>query len=233
MAYTPINWQTGDVITAEKLNKMDNGWGVQRTQLFSETVTTTLDEGYYYSTLTYSQLIDADSIIVIYDGTEYECQPINTGEYGAPWSDELNSYDYSTYPFNLYTESNLEANLATETAGEHTIAVVAPSLQTSAGFAEAVLATIGGAFYPLVIGTTTWAQVVDALAAGKLVFRSWADAYDDGTTGGTQYAGIELVTDAYADSHGEYAVSAIVTEKGVQSVTSYRASSVNGALNVS
>lgn len=25
MAYTPTNWQTGDVITAEKLNKMENG----------------------------------------------------------------------------------------------------------------------------------------------------------------------------------------------------------------
>ena len=25
MAYTPTNWQTGDTITAEKLNKLENG----------------------------------------------------------------------------------------------------------------------------------------------------------------------------------------------------------------
>ena len=25
MGYTPSNWQNGDVITAEKLNKMENG----------------------------------------------------------------------------------------------------------------------------------------------------------------------------------------------------------------
>ena len=25
MSYTPTNWQTGDVITAEKLNKLENG----------------------------------------------------------------------------------------------------------------------------------------------------------------------------------------------------------------
>ena len=28
MSYTPINWQTGEIITADKLNKMDNGWRV-------------------------------------------------------------------------------------------------------------------------------------------------------------------------------------------------------------
>ena len=48
MSYTPINWQTGDIITAEKMNKMDNGWSVESSsqQLFSETVTTELDPEY-------------------------------------------------------------------------------------------------------------------------------------------------------------------------------------------
>lgn len=39
MIYTPINWQNGDTITAEKMNKMDNGWGIGEVELFSETVT--------------------------------------------------------------------------------------------------------------------------------------------------------------------------------------------------
>ena len=27
MAYEPINWQAGDIITSARLNRMDKGWG--------------------------------------------------------------------------------------------------------------------------------------------------------------------------------------------------------------
>lgn len=226
MAYTPINWQTGDTITAAKLNRCDNGWGYESTQLFSETVTTADQGGMYSAELAYAQLIDADAITVTFDGTEYVCPRIDLFDecfYGG-FSEQ--GPDYTNYPFAL--ESNPDGNnLYTETAGAHTLAVVAPSLQTSADFSRAVSAS---AFYPLVIGTTTWSQVVDAMAAGKLVFRTWAAAYEDVTLD-DQYAGLELVTDAYVSSHGDYTVSAIVVQKGVQSVASYTATTEDEALS--
>ena len=82
MAYTPINWQTGDTITAEKMNKMDNGWGVQNTQLFSESVTTTAQGGMNGGVLSYSTLIDSASIVVSFNGTDYTCSRIEVfGQY--------------------------------------------------------------------------------------------------------------------------------------------------------
>lgn len=234
MTYTPINWQTGDTITAEKLNRCDNGWEVDSTQLFSETVTTVDDGGVNYGSLAYALLIDAPLITVTFDGTDYTCSN-SDGGYGAQWSETLQGYDFSTYPFNITSWSDPSGavgnDLVTDTAGSHTISVSITDLQVSANFAKVVSATIGGAFYPLVIGTTTWSQVVDAMAAGKLVLRTWANAYDGGTALSTQYAGIELVTDAYVDARAEYTVSAIVIAKGVQSVTHYSAFTLDGALS--
>lgn len=231
MTYTPINWATGDTITADKLNRCDNGWGVENTQLLSETVTTVDDGSANYGSLAYASLIDAATITVTFDGTAYQCAFID-GAYGAQWSDTLQGYDFSTYPFGIASWSDPSGaagnDLYTETAGSHTIAVSVKAIEVSADFAEAVSATIGGAFYPLVIGTTTWQQVVDAMAAGKLVLRTWANAYDG--TSDTQYAGLELVTDAYVSSRGDYTVSAIVTEKGTQSIGHHSASTADGVL---
>lgn len=39
MAYTPINWQTGDIITAEKLNEMDNDTSTIPMECISGTTT--------------------------------------------------------------------------------------------------------------------------------------------------------------------------------------------------
>lgn len=44
MSYTPINWQTGDTITAEKLNKMDNGWLVFVVNLITDESSTRFDK---------------------------------------------------------------------------------------------------------------------------------------------------------------------------------------------
>lgn len=167
MAYTPINWQTGDTITAEKMNKMDRGWDYESTQLFSETVTTAGD-GIYAGELAYSQLIDADTITVTYDGTEYECLSISSGEYGAPYNGS--SYDFSEFPFNLYTTSGIRAYLTTQTAGEHTIAVVAPTLQTSSDFDAAVSMVASTLPLRCVEGVTTYVEVTSAMEDGRLVY---------------------------------------------------------------
>lgn len=136
MAYTPVNWQTGDTITAERLNRMDRGWDVETTELFNETVTTAVDPEYpeepAYAQLAYSGFISADSLIVTFDGTEYTCPSIDSGAYGAPFID--GAYDFSVYPFSLSIGGG-HAEVSTQTAGEHTIAArTAPALQTSTDF---------------------------------------------------------------------------------------------------
>lgn len=99
MAYEPINWQTGDIITAERLNRMDRGWDVIKTELFSETVTTEdTGEGYSGADLPYHQ-ISADTITVIYDGTEYVCPRIDVnGDYFYGGGDALGPV-FTEYPF--------------------------------------------------------------------------------------------------------------------------------------
>lgn len=118
------------------MNKMDNGWGVSSAQLFSETVTTVDNgSGIYDGNLAYTGALDANTIIVTYDGTEYTCPSIGEGEYGAPYNDS--NPDFSVYPFNLFKDG-VYVVLTTQTAGEHTITAAIPTLQTSADFSDAV-----------------------------------------------------------------------------------------------
>lgn len=185
MAYTPINWQTGDTITADKLNKMDNGWGVESTQLFSETVTTAVNPDYpeesAIAQLAYSQPIDADTITVTFDGTEYTCPRIPTPSgsgYGAPWSNDLEGYDFSEYPFGLGSVGSNPVVLITQTAGEHTVAVSVPTLQTSADFSEAVKSTIDLSTLPFrcVSGETTYGEMYAAFYTDNRPLYFFAEA---------------------------------------------------------
>lgn len=164
MAYTPVNWQTGDTITADRLNRMDRGWGVDSAQLFSETVMMEDDgDGLYSAAIAYSQLIDADTITVTFDGTEYECHSVSEGEYGAPYND--GNPDFSKFPFTLYTSSD-GAAIITQTAGEHTIAASTVSIEISSSFDSAVV--LAGVF-EVVSGTTTFQEARDAFKSGKRV----------------------------------------------------------------
>ena len=153
MAYTPINWQTGDVITAEKLNKMDNDWGVQNTPLFNETVTTAElneGEGIYGGVLTYSQLIDADTITVTFDGTDYSCNRIDAFDNHYYGGFTESGPDFSVYPFLI--ESNADVNtIYTETAGTYTVSASSDTVVCGDNFTSAVQ-SIAGVFYI----TATW-----------------------------------------------------------------------------
>lgn len=136
MAYTPINWQTGDTISADKLNKMDNGWGVESTQLFSETVTTVdTGQGFSSGAIAYSSVIDAASITVTFDGTDYDCSRIDAfGDYFYGGFSK-SGLDFSTYPFAIESIGGGGENaIKTEAAGTYTITAVVSTLQTSADF---------------------------------------------------------------------------------------------------
>lgn len=170
MSYTPTNWQTGEVITAEKLNKMDNGWGIQNTQLFSETVTTVSVEGFVSGALSYSLPINSDTITVTFNGTDYVCSRITM--------DHVNYYGgfseqgpiFSEYPFAIASEDeeNVDGNnIYTETAGTYTVAVSGKSAVVSDNFKKAVLKVND---FEIIPGTTTWAEAKAAFEDKKNVY---------------------------------------------------------------
>lgn len=176
MTYTPINWQTGDTITAEKLNRCDNGWSVESTQLLSETVTTVSQDGFYVGTLTYSGFIDSDTIIVTFDGTDYTCSRMSPSgapfaDYGASWNDDLGEYDFSEFPFCLFSEE-VGSNITTQVAGEHTIAVKTSDVNTGADFQTAVDSIVDTSTMPMecVSQATTYSDMSTAFNDGRILF---------------------------------------------------------------
>lgn len=169
MAYTPINWQTGDTITAEKMNKMDNGWGVQNTQLFSESVTTVAGQPAPSCTLAYVGFLTATEATVSFDSTDYTVQMIESdgahiyGEIGAQ------APDFTNYPFFVVSLPNGNNTLYTETAGTHSINVNASSLEVSANFSDAVNSCVNSPML-CVSGTTTLAEMSEASSLGRLMY---------------------------------------------------------------
>jgi len=233
MAYTPVNWQTGDTITAERLNLMDRGWDVETTELFSETVTTADDgSGNNVAVLSYEEPINADTITVTFDGTDYVCGRIdyNGGRFYGGFSTSPVGPDFTSYPFFIMNRAN-ESTLYTETVGEHTVSAAIPTLQASANFTMAVT----GAAQPIVddaiasvptpllvtIGTTTWSQVNVALKAGRPAF-VW-----NHTTQRNQPDTYEFVATARYTS---WTVYTLAVSSGAVVVNTYQAASQTGAL---
>ena len=173
MAYTPVNWQTGDTITAERLNRMDRGWDFDSTQLFSETVTVTDNgSGMYSAQLAYSQLIDASTITVTFDGTEYVCPRIDSfGSYFYGGFTEQGPV-FTEYPFAI--NSTNDANYVfTETASTHTVVASASSVQTSAYFGDAVNSCVRLPSILVVDATEnvtdkTWSEINDEFVGGGI-----------------------------------------------------------------
>lgn len=213
MAYTPINWATGDTITAAKLNRCDNGWGYESTQLFSETVTTEDNgSGIYEGQLAYSQLITADTITVTYDGNEYTCPSIGAGEYGAPYND--GNPDFSEFPFNLY--ANGETYITTQTAGTHTVTASAGGVEVSADFNSAVNACVDASALPMrcVHEVTTYDEMLSAKEAGRLLYF---------------YSGSSMHIIVYfSEAESETAVQALPA--GVENVETYGFVDIDGTL---
>lgn len=162
MAYTPINWQNGDTITAEKMNKMDNGWSVSSsaTTLCDETVTTVDDGGMYDGQLSISS-ITAPTITVTYDGTPYQCTQDGDGGYG----DDVN-FTFADYPFRIESDGFI----VTQTGGAHTVKIeaVVTAIETSQNFADAVASA--SPLFKITLYSTTWQQAYDAMASGKIAY---------------------------------------------------------------
>ncbi len=175
MAYTPINWQTGDTITAEKLNRCDNGWAVESSSqtYFTETVTTVDEDGTAWGDFSYSTYIVAETTTVTFDGTDYVCtrQDDNaTSVYGG-YSE--GAFDFTDYPFAFFSEQGANY-IATSTGGTHTVSVAgtSSSIETSPAFETAVSSVVDTSTMPMlcVSGVTTWADMARAYDAGRILF---------------------------------------------------------------
>ena len=176
MAYTPIGWQTGDTITAEKMNKMDNGWGVQTSGgvLFNETVTTVDDGGIAWGELQYSEQITADTVTITFNNVEYVCNRVESDPgvfaYGGLVDADI---DFSTFPFVIFSDPSAN-EIATENAGAFTIKAEATTstIEVSDSFSQACNACVDTSTMPMlcVSGVTTQDDMLSAYNQGKLLF---------------------------------------------------------------
>lgn len=180
MTYTPINWQTGDTITAEKMNKMDNGWGISETQLFSETVTTTAGQYGNEGSLSYAGQVTADEVTVTFDGTEYQCPLIIVNGDGRGYGGVTSTWEYEldTYPFALVFSESDGNVIATKTAGSHSVSVSNGIVETSGNFNAAVESVVDTNAIPLrcVSGETTEDEMSTAFYTDNRPLYFFADS---------------------------------------------------------
>lgn len=171
MSYTPIGWQTGDTITAEKLNKMDNGWSVESssTTYINESVTTEDRGNFGMGATSYSNGISDATLTITFNGTEYTCT-LGPSGYGA--TAESPTPDFTTYPFGLVPMGPVL--LITETAGTYTLKVEASSttVQTSTNFQTAVgsVVDINTIPFKCISGSTTYDEMAAARDSGSLLY---------------------------------------------------------------
>lgn len=173
MSYTPINWQTGEIITADKLNKMDKGWSAENVELFTETVTTAESSGLIGALLAYEGIINYSTITVTFNNNEYICERINqAGVYFYGGFSESGP-DFSEYPFIIQSSENGTNNIFTSTAGTFSVSAMANVVNISDNFRDAVNESIG-IQTPLpflcIIGYTTFNEMIVAAASRRLLY---------------------------------------------------------------
>lgn len=190
MAYEKQTWVNGDVITAEKLNHIEEGiaegggCGYECTetteQLFSETVTTVESEHGCSAGLAYSEPITADELTVIFNGTQYICPKIE-GEhavYYGGFDPNTGMPDFTNYPFGIVSGQGVDF-IVTESPMTATItaSVVSTTVETTECFEKAVCES---AFYVVeaypdpaqeMVLTKTWQEIYDAAKTKVVLLR--------------------------------------------------------------
>lgn len=172
MSYTPINWQNGDTITAEKMNKMDNGWGIGETELFSETVTTVSGSMGVSAQLTYSVQLFYPTISVDFDGTTYNVNVNYMGEMTAYGEAGSSGPDFTNYPFFILSQPNNVNIIYTENAGTYSVTVNVEDIVVSNDFEVAVQSCLNTNVFPLqlVSDITTYDEALQAFNNGRILY---------------------------------------------------------------
>lgn len=163
----------------EKAVKRFTGFDCEYRELFEETVTVSTPTN---EDLSYSDLIDAESVRVTFNGVEYGCErrvnndPISgiTYEYGADHHEE----DFSEYPFEIVSSETTGLNiLYVNESGTYTIKVEIATSSTTPCFEQAVKSATKGA---LIINLhTETADNVNFLVTDKTLYEI-IEAYDAG-----------------------------------------------------
>lgn len=201
MAYTKTTWNCGDEISAERMNNIEDGieealaccGGGDVGYECTETLTTAYDgnvtTAYDNSNCPYGNVTGTifaqpgQTAKITFNGTEYILPDIGSGaaEYGAPYNESDDLYDFSEYPFNIYSYSENDTPiLSVATQNEGTFAIKVEFLFVSVSniapcFSEAVKQAIGFGLYEVNFdfnGTQpdkTFAEVYDAIQSGKPV----------------------------------------------------------------
>lgn len=193
MAYNKYTWVDGELITAEKLNHMEDGIaeggggdvGYECTetteQLFGETVTTAESEDGCFAELAYSEPITADELTVIFNGTQYICSKIegeDTVYYGG-FDPNTGMPDFTNYPFGIVSEDGVNV-IATESPMTVTVSasVTSPTVETTECFERAVKSACGRVLVVNVneVSSTnslvldkTWAEIQEAVVSHGVV----------------------------------------------------------------
>lgn len=129
MAYEKQTWQTGDIITAPKLNHMEDGiesapgYHVETqtvTIVPQQSVTTVENPDMGTNVGSFTPTIPEDSpetMTVVFDGTTYVCHKNEANGYGEEPGDE--GFLWNDYPF--FVTFNSGGMIVTQTAGTHTL----------------------------------------------------------------------------------------------------------------
>lgn len=226
MAYVKTTWAANDVITAAKLNKMEqgiydgqNGWSVESTQLFSESVTTVAQEQGNYAIFPYDQFINSDVITVTFNGTDYECNRLDFGEYFGYGGMTETDPDFSQYPFAIGSYNDGYNFIYTQSVGTYSVAVSAMSAVVSSDFEKAVAVAEPSHDFEIIPGTTTWAEAYSAFTGKKNTYYF---------LGSTQKVYILYVGTGQNDMH---VVMGVTADGNTVSYAMLSASSVDGVLS--
>lgn len=195
MPYEKHTWQTGETITAEKLNNIEDGvensdkgydYSLTKTNLFSETINSTYNNGYYVATFSYSQIFDNDELIVVFDDVEYFCN--KNVVYGQSIYGGFNESGptFTDFPFVINSSQSSGNTILTSTGGTHTVIVQVPNetINTTNGFEKAVNSIINNNAFIIDNPSgnrleTTWKTIRNALSNGTVCYVHYGDINSD------------------------------------------------------
>lgn len=142
--------------------------------LTEESVITTKDgQPIAIGSLSYEQLIDAEKIRVTFNGTEYECERVDTGvAYGYGGAEEgTPDPNFSQYPFMIASSADFGNLLLTEEAGTYNITIeTATEVATTTPCFEKAVKSVIATPLRLIPNVTTKAKAVEAFNKGLMMY---------------------------------------------------------------
>ena len=194
----------GDILTVVdgEWEKAEPGFKCSETSttLTEESVTTSASGPFINGQLSYSSLIDADTIIVTFNGTEYEASKIESGGAYVYGGFTPSGPDFSEYPFAIMSVSSggiTRNSLYTENAGTYSIKIETVDVtvdETSVCFEKAVKNIVNSMpaepskFIVAFNGSGTYtascslSDVVQAYNSGKVIEGRYVYAAEDPNT---------------------------------------------------